>query len=197
MKDELDTGRLAHLERIIEDGARQFVAVGEALREIRDRRLFRGTHDTFSAYVEKRFSFSSRWANKLIKRDEPKPREVVDLGEPDMDDVYEVEEPLAVEAEVVDPMHEAKVEFSRAFDAMLQARRAVLLLLRSRHGAWLQQQALEAAMTNVMSELKWGAPGRSCPQAGDHGKKCRCRGLGWIPQSQIGQEGNGHGRGNR
>ena len=197
MANELDTDRLAQLERIVEDGARQFVAVGEALREIRDRRLFKASHDSFSAYVEERFNFTSRWANKLIKREEPK-REVVDLDEgPDLDEVIEVEEPVRVDAEVVDPMHEAKVEFSRAFDAVLEARRAVLSLLKGPHAGWLQQQAIDAAMTNLMSELKWGAPGRSCPQAGDHGKRCRCKGLGWIPQSQIGQEGNGNGRGNR
>lgn len=196
MANELDTERLAQLERIVEDGARQFVAVGEALREIRDRRLFKASHDTFSAYVEERFGFKSSWANKLIKREDPK-RQVVDLDDgPDLDDVIEVDEPVRVDAEVVDPMHDAKVEFSETFDAVIHARRAVLSLLKGRNAAWLQQQAIEAAMTNLMSELKWGAPGRACPQ-GDHGKKCRCKGLGWIPQSQIGQEGNGHGRGNR
>jgi hypothetical protein len=197
MGNELDTGRLAELERIVEDGARKFVAVGEALREIRDRRLFRGTHESFSAYVEERFGFKSSWANKLIKREEPK-REVADLDDgPDIDEVMEVEEPVPVEAEVVDPMHEAKVAFSAAFDAVIQARRAVLSLLKGPHSAWCQEQAIEAAMTNLVSELKWGAPGRSCPQSGRHDRKCRCKGLGWIPQSQIGQEGKGHGRGNR
>lgn len=196
MANEIDTGRLAQLERIVEDGARQFVAVGEALREIRDGRLFKATHDTFSSYVEERFGFKSSWANKLIKREEPK-REVVDLDEPDLDDVIDVEEPVQVDAEVIDPMHEAKVAFSTAFDAVIKARREVAALLKSPHAAWLQQQAIEAALTNVVSELKWGAPGRSCPQVGNHGKKCRCRGLGWIPQSQIGQEGKGNGRGDR
>lgn len=197
MANALDTGRLAELERIVEDGARKFVAVGEALREIRDNRLFKGTHQSFSAYVEERFGFKSSWANKLIKREEPQ-REVVDLdGGPDLDDVLEVEEPVRVEAEVVDPMHEAKVAFSEVFDALIQARRSVQALLKGPHGGWLQQQPIEAAMTNLMSELKWGAPGRACPQHGDHGKRCRCKGMGWIPQSQIGQEGKAHGRGNR
>ena len=196
MATELDTGRLAELERIIEDGARKFVAVGEALREIRDRRLFKGTHDTFASYVEERFGFKSSWANKLIKKEEPR-REVVDLDEgPDIDDVIEVEDPVAVQAEVVDPMHEAKVAFSAAFDAVIQARRAVQALLKSRHAAWLKEQPIDAAIKNLMSEIKWGAPGRACPQAGSHGKRCRCGGVGWIPQSQIGQEGNGNGRGN-
>jgi len=198
MASQLDTDRLVQLERIVEDGARQFVAVGEALREIRDRRLFKASHETFSAYVEERFGFTSRWANKLIKREDPKPREVVDLDEePDLDEVIDVEEPIRVDAEVVDPMHEAKVEFSQAFDAVLKARRAVFALIKGPHAVWLQEQAINAAMTNLMSELKWGAPGRACPQVGEHGKKCRCKGLGWIPQSQVGQEGNGNGRGNR
>lgn len=193
MSKKLDTGRLAQLERIVEDGVEQFVAVGEALREIRDSRLYKSTHDTFSAYVEERFGFTARWARALIQRETKQLPAPEPTTEPDLDDVIEVEEPVRVDAEVVDPMHEAKVEFSQAFDAVLQARRAVLSLLKSKHGTWLQPQVIEAVMTNLISELKWGAPGRSCPGGcgprSGHDKKCRCKGIGWLPQSQIAQEG--------
>lgn len=44
-----------HLERKVE---RAFYEAGRALRELRDRRLYRSTHKTFEAYCQERFGFS-------------------------------------------------------------------------------------------------------------------------------------------
>ena len=42
-----EAGRLQELETTIERGLQTFIEVGEALREIRDHRLYRGDHPTF------------------------------------------------------------------------------------------------------------------------------------------------------
>jgi hypothetical protein len=46
-----------HLERIIE---RSFYEAGIALKQLRDRRLYRSTHPTFEEYCQDRFGYSSR-----------------------------------------------------------------------------------------------------------------------------------------
>lgn len=51
------------LERKIE---RAFYEAGSALRELRDRRLYRSTHKTFEAYCRDRFEFSRQAANYAI-----------------------------------------------------------------------------------------------------------------------------------
>lgn len=52
-----------HLERLVE---RAFYSAGKALRELRDRRLYRDTHTTFDDYCHDRFAFSRRQPYYLI-----------------------------------------------------------------------------------------------------------------------------------
>lgn len=52
-----------HLERKVE---RAFYEAGKALRELRDRRLYRSTHRTFEGYCRDRFGFTHRRINYLI-----------------------------------------------------------------------------------------------------------------------------------
>ncbi len=51
------------LERIV---GRSFVEAGQALAEIRARRLYRSTHKTFETYCQDRFGFSRRYVNYRI-----------------------------------------------------------------------------------------------------------------------------------
>lgn len=59
--------RLAGLEQVIETGLVSFVAVGTALAEVRDDRLYRGTHSSFEAYVQDKWHFSGRRAYQLME----------------------------------------------------------------------------------------------------------------------------------
>jgi hypothetical protein len=52
---EATSRRLVELETQIQ---RNGSAIGLALREIRDRRLYRETHPTFESYLEKRWGYS-------------------------------------------------------------------------------------------------------------------------------------------
>ncbi|MCC5662122.1 hypothetical protein LC608_35490 [Nostoc sp. XA010] len=52
-----------HLERKVE---RAFFEAGEALTELRDRRLYRSTHKTFEEYCRDRFGHSRQQSNYLI-----------------------------------------------------------------------------------------------------------------------------------
>jgi hypothetical protein len=45
----------AHAERTIARGLKSFLAVGMALKEIRDKRLYRQHYDTFEEYVWRRW----------------------------------------------------------------------------------------------------------------------------------------------
>ena len=59
--------RLDALEREIERGLATFVAVGEALLEIRERRLYRATHLSFETYCLERWGFRRAHAHRLIQ----------------------------------------------------------------------------------------------------------------------------------
>ncbi|MHB1350078.1 MAG: hypothetical protein ACYCYR_09415 [Desulfobulbaceae bacterium] len=58
--------RLAELEQIIQDNFRGFVAVGQALAEIRDSRLYRVDYPTFEDYCRDLWDMSHRRADQLI-----------------------------------------------------------------------------------------------------------------------------------
>jgi hypothetical protein len=62
-----ETQYLAMLEATIKNGLGIFWKVGEALAEIRDRRLYRQEYSTFAEYCEKKWNFSSRRAYQLIE----------------------------------------------------------------------------------------------------------------------------------
>lgn len=58
--------RLAELEQVVAAGIATFVTVGNGLAEIRDSKLYRGSHSTFAAYVAERFGIGRSRAYQLI-----------------------------------------------------------------------------------------------------------------------------------
>lgn len=61
-----ESRHLLMLERRIERGLQTFREVGEALVEIRDKRLFRMSHPTFEAYVGERWQLARARAYQLM-----------------------------------------------------------------------------------------------------------------------------------
>lgn len=61
-----EQSRLAELESIIAAGLQTFVAVGLAIAEIRDSRLYRQTHSTLEDYCRERWQIERRHAYRLI-----------------------------------------------------------------------------------------------------------------------------------
>ncbi len=57
---------LQQLETVIQTGLQSFFEVGNALMEIRDKRLYRETHKTFEDYCNTRWQFSRTQAYRLI-----------------------------------------------------------------------------------------------------------------------------------
>lgn len=57
---------LKQCESVIEGGKKTFLAVGNALSQIRDGRLYRETHKTFQDYCQKKWNFDKSYANRLI-----------------------------------------------------------------------------------------------------------------------------------
>ena len=62
-----ETRDLARLETIIARGIQPFLEVGEALAEIRDRKLYRSEHATFDTYLAAKWQISCSWAYRQIK----------------------------------------------------------------------------------------------------------------------------------
>lgn len=58
---------LAQCEAAVETLKGAFWAAGKALQIIRDARLYRGTHKTFDAYCDERWSMNRQYADKLIR----------------------------------------------------------------------------------------------------------------------------------
>ena len=61
-----ESGDLVRLEKTIAQGLQTFVEVGEALTEIRDRRLYRIEHATFADYCKVKWQMSDRRARQLM-----------------------------------------------------------------------------------------------------------------------------------
>jgi hypothetical protein len=57
---------LVKCEAVIERGLGTFVEVGQALAEIRDRRLYKTTHQTFESYCHERWKFSASRGRQMI-----------------------------------------------------------------------------------------------------------------------------------
>jgi len=64
--NQMEAARLVDLEKTIRAGISTFAAVGEALTEIRDNRLYRATDKTWGDYVERAWGFSRQRAAQLI-----------------------------------------------------------------------------------------------------------------------------------
>lgn len=62
-----DIADFERLENVVEKGQKTFVEVGDALTEIRDRRLYRKDFNTFEAYCQDRWGWSKRRGNQLIE----------------------------------------------------------------------------------------------------------------------------------
>jgi len=65
--EELTEDEQADLHRLEMKVERAFVESGNALREIRDRRLYRSKHKTFEEYCQDRFGFQRRHPYRLIR----------------------------------------------------------------------------------------------------------------------------------
>ena len=62
----VESSRLSDLELVVSSGLQTFVEVGNALREIRESRLYRATHGRFEDYCDDRWGMSKRHADRLV-----------------------------------------------------------------------------------------------------------------------------------
>jgi hypothetical protein len=61
-----ESKRLVELEGIIKDGHNAFIKVGEALTEIRDKKLYRLDYPNFETYCEKKWGWSRNHSYRMI-----------------------------------------------------------------------------------------------------------------------------------
>jgi len=59
--------KLRNLEKIIDDGLKGFIFVGNALSEISDLKLYRDEYDSFDAYLKDRWMLGRSYAYRLIQ----------------------------------------------------------------------------------------------------------------------------------
>ena len=62
-----ETKRLKELEEIIDDNIKGVFKVGSALREIREKRLYRDLYDNFDEYCYDKWDFGRRYAEFQIQ----------------------------------------------------------------------------------------------------------------------------------
>lgn len=59
--------KLTQLETTIANGMETFIDVGNALKQIRDERLYREGYETFDEYTKERWGWGKSYANNLIR----------------------------------------------------------------------------------------------------------------------------------
>lgn len=57
---------LTELEAVVDSGLHKFIEVGEALAEIRERRLYRETHESFETYCSDRYNLKRQRAYEMM-----------------------------------------------------------------------------------------------------------------------------------
>jgi hypothetical protein len=72
--------RKEELEKVVEGGFEQFLRVGQALAELRSRRLYRTHYATFAEYVRARFGLARSSVDQLI-RSQATAQALLDAGE--------------------------------------------------------------------------------------------------------------------
>ena len=65
--EAIELSRLNELEDTIQRGLETFVEVGQALMEIRDRRLYKTNYGTFEDYCQNRWGWGRNYVNKQIR----------------------------------------------------------------------------------------------------------------------------------
>lgn len=68
--DKSERGKFRKLECIIAEGISSFRAAGEALKEIRDLKLYRESYKTFERYVDEKWGFKKSRAYQIIEASE-------------------------------------------------------------------------------------------------------------------------------
>lgn len=63
---QAETERLDYLRKLVADGLRGWVRAGEALRELRDKQLYRQSAATFEEFAAREFQLSGRRLEQLI-----------------------------------------------------------------------------------------------------------------------------------
>lgn len=200
---DIDHNRLAQLEAVVERGAKTVVDVAAALSEIRENRLYKATHSSFSEYVEARFGFGKRWANMLIKKSQPElpPAEVAAVQE-EAEEGWELPDESSEHPASHPPrtrIDDATEAFAAVLSDLRELKDRVLALATGEHSAFLALPSITALLTNLHSEIVWGQPSQPCPHEPFdrlHADSCQCRGANWLPRSQT-QEGKARGRGKR
>lgn len=66
----IETAKLDNLESVIAGGIQAAADVWRSLRQIRDERLYRATHQTFEDYCQERWDMSKSYANMLVSAGE-------------------------------------------------------------------------------------------------------------------------------
>ena len=64
---QTETSRKSHLINVVQQGENTVMEVACALRELRDRKLYRDTHGTFEVFCLDTFKFGKSWGYQLIQ----------------------------------------------------------------------------------------------------------------------------------
>ena len=192
-----------HTEAIFEAAA--------ALKTIRDRKLWRGSHDSYDDFCLKELKFTHRSANRLISppklpdENPPNNGENGDLGQnvsqsgPDDTENVVSGEPNGVsgteaeESPPSDPLppQEFRDQFLSFMQIVSNLKRDLRKLAKQTGGEQLlgEMNILERGLDSIRGTIKFARPFAICPYCeGRDSDNCEaCKGLGWLNEHQYHQ----------
>ncbi len=205
-----DRGDFNVLKAVIRKHKDSVFEVARALKQIRDRKLWRGQHESYEDFCREEYGFSHQWANKLIsppklpdekppngtENDENAPKQAQNrpaltgnavAGEVDGVSSTESDEPPSL-----DPL--PSLEFRARFDALMQTtsnlKRDVRKIAGEAGGELLKTEVnvLERALDEVRATIKFTRPFIACIYCDGRNDNCQaCKGLGWLNHAKYDQ----------
>lgn len=205
-----DKGDFNVLKATIRKHKDSLFKVSEALKAIRDRKLWRGSHDSYEDFCLKEYGFTHRSANRLISppklpdENSPEGGENGDLGQSvsqtgtdgtkntvsgEVNGVSRTEPDVPPPPDPLPPL-----EFRGRFDALVQTtsnlKRDVRKLAAEDGGELLKTElnSLERTLDEVRGTIKFARPHIACVYCDGEITNCQaCKGLGWLNQAKYDQ----------
>ena len=195
------------LHKVVSEGLKTFVEVGDALAEIKDRKLYLAAgHETFDSYCKESFQFGANYGRKLIKSadiakefDVPNENVARAVNRVPADDRQEVvdmarERQSDLTAAIIEDMHDelkqrrdpapagppSAVKFDEARQMLIRVGHLLNELSQAPNGQYLAMTHIKADLKNAYSAISQAVPTHQCYACGGTGCEL-CKGLGWIP----------------
>mgnify|MGYP003142741530 CR=1 FL=1 len=199
------------LHKVVREGLEAFVVVGDALRDIRDKKLFVAAgHKSFKDYCEAEFDFSYRRGLQMIDAAEIAKEHVVTneraaravqsvpkehreevvkranerMDEPTSSMIEDMAQEVLREKAPPEQAPPLSVKFDEIQQLLRDAGRRLNELGATPAGVFLPLTHIKADLKNAHDSVRLSVPTHRCYVCSGDGCDV-CRGLGWIPTDMF------------